>query len=91
MNKGHLFIIGLLLFLISVVFGFSSRFPELQKVKAQADSIPGDINRDGKVDIFDYNLLVSDFGKTTATPADLDKNGKVDIFDYNILVGNFGK
>lgn len=57
-------------------------------------SIPGDINDDGKVDIFDYNILLSDFGKTGAvgfSPADLNPDGKIDIFDYNILVGNFGK
>ena len=54
----------------------------------------GDLNGDGKVDIFDYNLLVADFGKTGAagfSPADIDKNGKVDIFDYNQLIANFGK
>lgn len=55
---------------------------------------PADLNADGKVDIFDYNLLVSDFGKTGSPgwlKADIDKNGKVNIFDYNILVENFGK
>lgn len=55
---------------------------------------PGDLNGDGKVDIFDYNLLVANFGKTGTpgfSPADIDKNGKVDIFDYNELVANFGK
>jgi len=53
-----------------------------------------DINGDGKVDIFDYNILVTNFG-TTGTPgwipADITKDGKVDIFDYNILVRDFGK
>ncbi len=56
--------------------------------------IPGDLNSDSKIDIFDYNIMVTDFGKSGAPgfiPADIDKNGKVDIFDYNILVGNFGK
>ena len=54
----------------------------------------GDLNDDGKVDIFDYNLLLADFGKTGSpgfSPADIDKNGRVDIFDYNQLVANFGK
>jgi hypothetical protein len=54
---------------------------------------PGDLNQDGKVNIFDYNILVTDFGKTGSPgfiPADIDKNGKVDIFDYNELVENFG-
>ncbi len=56
--------------------------------------LSGDINHDGKVDIFDYNLLVTDFGKTGGSgfsPADLNADGKIDIFDYNILVTNFGK
>ncbi len=54
--------------------------------------LPGDLNRDNKVDIFDYNLLVQHFGNTTCrNVADIDGNCKVDIFDYNILVGNFGK
>lgn len=57
-------------------------------------SLPGDIDGDGDVDIFDYGLLVADFGKTGSAgfvPADIDKNGKVDIFDYTILVADFGK
>lgn len=54
--------------------------------------IPGDLNGDGRIDIFDYNLLVSNFDKTgTGIKGDINTNGKVDIFDYNLLVGNFGK
>lgn len=62
--------------------------------KLTSNSMTGDLNRDGKVDIFDYNILIGNFGKTGAPgfiPADIDKNGKVDIFDYNELVGNYGK
>ncbi len=57
-------------------------------------SIPGDLNGDHTVNIFDYNILIGDFGKTGSPgwiPADINKDGKVDIFDYNALVGNFGK
>jgi hypothetical protein len=51
----------------------------------------GDVDQNGKVDIFDYNLLLTDFGKNQPNlPSDLDKNGKVDIFDYNVLLTNFG-
>lgn len=61
--------------------------------------IPGDITDDGdtlgnEVNIYDYSLLVADFGKTGSAgfiPADITKDGKVDIFDYNELVANFGK
>lgn len=52
----------------------------------------GDVNKDGDVDIFDYNLIVTHFGESGSNlAADVDKNGKVDIFDYNIIVTNFGK
>ena len=52
---------------------------------------PYDINSDKKVNIFDYNILVDNFGKTGVNRADINGNNKVDIFDYNILVANFGK
>lgn len=64
---------------------------------ANPDGTPqraGDIDQDGDVDIFDYNILVSNFGKNSPdnlNGADLDNDGDVDIFDYNILVGNFGR
>ena len=41
--------------------------------------LPGDLNSDGRVDIFDFNLLVSKFGNPYT------------VFDYNDLVANFGK
>lgn len=62
----------------------------------QAASITGDINKSGKVDIFDYNLLLENFGNTTcgniADTAPVNRpDCKVDIFDYNVLLENFGK
>jgi hypothetical protein len=55
-------------------------------------SKPGDIDGNGKVDIFDYNILLGNFGKSgSGLQGDLDGNNKVDIFDYNILLANFGK
>lgn len=56
-------------------------------------SIPGDIDGNGRVNIFDYNLLLTDFGVTSGVGlrSDINKNGRVDIFDYNILLTNFGK
>jgi len=54
--------------------------------------ISGDLDRGGDVDIFDYNILVRNFGNDICgNQADIDGNCKVDIFDYNILVRNFGK
>jgi len=40
---------------------------------------PGDFNGDGKVDLSDYNLIVSNFGNPYT------------IFDYNTLVANYRK
>jgi len=51
----------------------------------------GDLDNDEDVDIFDYNLLVTNFSATGDNPADIDGDGDVDIFDYNILIENFGK
>jgi hypothetical protein len=53
---------------------------------------PGDIDGNGVVNIFDFNLLVTNFNKTGANlVGDIDNNGKVDIFDFNLLITNFGK
>lgn len=52
-----------------------------------SSTIPGDLNGDNKVDIYDYNQLISDYGKT-GTPgwiaSDINKDGQVNIFDYSI-------
>jgi len=77
----------------------STNDPMLPKMKVYADSfattsapaLPGDINKNGIVDIFDYNQLLSDYGKTGPIASDLDNDNKVGIFDYNILLTNFGK
>jgi putative glycosyl hydrolase-like family 15 (GHL15) protein len=52
---------------------------------------PGDVDGDGDVDIFDYNSIVSNFGRTGIFQGDLDSDGDVDIFDYNVVVSNFGR
>jgi hypothetical protein len=51
---------------------------------------PADFNHDGKVDIFDYNILLANFGKASTT-GDMNGDGKVDIFDYNMFVSMWGK
>ena len=53
----------------------SSRYTPAQ----QQQQIPSDLNSDGVVNIFDYNILVNGFGD------------KYNIFDYNELVNNYGK
>ena len=50
----------------------------------------GDIDKDGDIDIFDYNTFLSDYQPQNLR-SDIDKNGRVDIFDYNLILQNFGK
>ena len=51
----------------------------------------GDIDQNNKVDIFDFNTLMVNWGDNPAnSAADLDGNGKVDIFDFNLLMVNWG-
>lgn len=59
-----------------------------------AGSASADLNRNGSVDIFDYNILIGDFGKTGSAgwvPADIIRDGRVDIFDFNSLIEQFGR
>ena len=59
---------------------------------SSAPTKPGDLDGDGKVGIFDFNILLGNFGKTgSGIQGDLDGDSKVGIFDFNILLGNFGK
>jgi hypothetical protein len=61
-------------------------------VPSSSPAKSGDLDGNNKVDIFDYNTLLSNFGKIQAALlGDIDNNGRVDIFDYNTLLSNFGK
>lgn len=51
-----------------------------------------DFNRDGYLDILDYNTWLKQFingGKPSNPSADCDGNGMVDIFDYNLWLREF--
>jgi hypothetical protein len=54
----------------------------------------GDLDRDGDVDLDDFNLFIEseEFGNTGLpgfVSVDIDEDGDVDIFDFNILTANF--
>lgn len=58
--------------------------------------MPGDVNMDGQVDIYDAIAAASAFGSYPGTPAwnsaaDENDDGTVNIFDFIIIASNFGK
>ncbi len=65
--------------------------------KIFASKIPGDIDLNGKVDIYDFGLVVQNFNKSQTNCAsnwniaDVVPNCRVDIYDFSLVVQNFGK
>jgi hypothetical protein len=55
-----------------------------------ASSGIGDFNRDGRVDFFDFNLLMSQWGLTSSF-ADVNSDSMVDLGDFNALMINWTK
>jgi len=58
--------------------------------------VPGDVDGDGKCDLYDLYALVEAYGSTPSSPnwnpdADLDRDGVVDLEDYEILRSFFGQ
>ncbi len=49
------------------------------KLNLPETSIPGDLNNDGRVEILDFNLLITKFGNPYT------------ILDFNTIISNFGK
>ena len=57
-------------------------------------TLPGDANFDGRVDINDLTIVLSNFGKTAGaswTTGDFVGDGRVDINDLTIVLSHFGQ
>ena len=59
-------------------------------------TIPGDVNGDKTVDIFDAIMLSGAYGSQPSSPnwnanADINGDNTVDIFDAILLAGNYGQ
>ena len=55
--------------------------------------LPGDANRDGKVDVNDLTVVLTNFGQTTGvswSSGDFNGDGKVDVNDLTIVLSHFG-
>jgi hypothetical protein len=53
----------------------------------------GDANRDGRVNLNDFNVLAANFGGTgkTLSQGDFTYDGRVNLDDFNVLAGKFGQ
>jgi hypothetical protein len=55
-----------------------------------ASNLVGDINGDGKVDITDLSIMLTDWGTNNAS-ADLNHDGTVNVFDLSLLLDHWGQ
>ena len=56
--------------------------------------MPGDANGDGKVDVNDLTIVLTNFGQSTGmswATGDFNGDGKVDVNDLTIVLTNFGQ
>ncbi|MFW6154617.1 MAG: dockerin type I domain-containing protein [Planctomycetota bacterium] len=71
----------------AVVLDLSGRF------RPSLDSLPGDADLDGEVDLDDFVILKNHFGQGNAawTQGDFNTDGLVNLDDFVILKNNFGR
>lgn len=65
-------------------------------VRVRVIGLTGDVNGDGKVDIYDALLVARSYGSRPGDPnwnsnADINNDKLVDIYDAIIIAGNYGK
>jgi hypothetical protein len=58
--------------------------------------IPGDLNSDGAVNIFDLRIVAKAFGSRPGDPywdprADLNRDGRISILDLVLVAINYGR
>ena len=53
--------------------------------------VPGDLDNNGHVNVFDLSILLSHWNQTgPSLPGDLDNNNIVNIFDLSVLLSHYG-
>ena len=63
--------------------------PTTSTTPTQPTDVSGDLNGDGRSNLFDYNLLATDFSKTGRpgfSRADINGDGTVNIKDFTVLI-----
>ncbi|MEM7681867.1 MAG: dockerin type I domain-containing protein [Planctomycetota bacterium] len=89
LNAGELSALGL----FANDSGSSDHLALIADFALLADTLPGDANGDGAVDLLDFDVLAQNFGQPTAGGAsagDFNGDGVVDLLDFDLLSQNFG-
>lgn len=70
--------------------GGGSYTPTITTSSLSAAAQKVDANKDNKIDLFDFNILMVKWGVAdSGNAADFNSDGKVDIFDFNLLMVNW--
>ncbi|HEX4416235.1 MAG TPA: glycoside hydrolase family 44 protein [Lacipirellulaceae bacterium] len=72
-------------------FDYSMPASSVTTLVLVADGLPGDYNRDGKVDMADYVVWRDAVGATGDVPADGNEDNIVDARDFDLWRTNFGR
>ena len=72
--------------------GETCRSNESAAAPVRPSSVPGDANDDRKVDMLDFNTVISHFAQTgSSISGDVNHDGTVNILDFNSVVSHFGQ
>ena len=55
-----------------------------------SETIPGDVNDDGVVNISDLLIIISDWGPCDGCSSDVNADGAVDVTDLLLAIANWG-
>lgn len=76
---------------LTTTSGFSTSLQLFVGVDGQATT-PSDLNRDGKINLIDFSILIFWWGTNggdSSPPADINGNGRVGLEDFSILLFNW--
>ncbi len=78
------------------VYQLCKSVPATVNILPASALLPGDVTRDGTIDVADLALVASAFNTTPGAPnwnpsSDLNEDGVVDIFDLVVVGKNYGR
>ena len=75
---------------LGVVLVAAIGFGTMVQQSGRAAGVPGDVNNDNVVNVFDLSILLNNWGMSGVS-SDINNDSKVDVFDLSILLSGWGK